>query len=198
VAPSDLCRLTIADLSALLAQRELSPVDVVQAHLAQIERLEPRLNCFITLCGEAALAGARAAAAGGSGAAGGRADAGLLGIPVAVKDDVETGGVRSTAGSRVLAEYVPAPTIAEAARDGGPLSLSRNTSPANRTGLPAISLPCGFAAGLPVGLVLIGRPFEEEALLRAAAAYEATTEWHRTVPPPAGAGGGSGGSRPGA
>jgi aspartyl-tRNA(Asn)/glutamyl-tRNA(Gln) amidotransferase subunit A len=88
---------------------------------------------------------------------------------------------------------VPAPTIAEAERDGDPLSLSRNTSPANRTGLPAISLPCGFAAGLPVGLMLIGRPFEEEALLRAAAAYEATTEWHRTAPPLA-----SGGSRPGA
>jgi aspartyl-tRNA(Asn)/glutamyl-tRNA(Gln) amidotransferase subunit A len=77
---------------------------------------------------------------------------------------------------------VPAPAIAEAERDGDPLSLSRNTSPANRTGLPAISLPCGFAAGLPVGLMLIGRPFEEGTLLRAAAAYEATTEWHRAVP----------------
>ena len=109
MAPSDLCRLTIADLSELLAQHELSPVDVVQAHLAQIERLESRLNCFITLCGEAALAAARAAgAAGRSGAAGGGADASLLGIPVAVKDNVETAGVRSTAGSRVLAEYVPA------------------------------------------------------------------------------------------
>jgi Asp-tRNA(Asn)/Glu-tRNA(Gln) amidotransferase A subunit family amidase len=43
--------------------------------------------------------------------------------------------------------------------------------------------------------MLIGRPFEEEALLRAAAAYEATTEWHRTAPPVAPA---SGGSRPGA
>jgi aspartyl-tRNA(Asn)/glutamyl-tRNA(Gln) amidotransferase subunit A len=54
--------------------------------------------------------------------------------------------------------------------------------PANRTGLPAISVPCGFAAGLPVGLMLMGRAFEEERMLHAASAYEATTEWHQAVP----------------
>ena len=87
---------------------------------------------------------------------------------------------------------VPAPTIAEAERDAIPLGrgdqtvegdiLSRNTRPANLTGLPAISVPCGFAAGLPVGLMLVGRPFEEARLLHAAAAFEATTDWHRARP----------------
>jgi aspartyl-tRNA(Asn)/glutamyl-tRNA(Gln) amidotransferase subunit A len=88
-------------------------------------------------------------------------------------------------------EPVVAPTFAEARDDrldcGGKTVdtaiLIRNTQPANRTGLPAITLPCGFVDGLPVGLMLTGRPFDEETILRAAAAYEATTEWHRARPP---------------
>ena len=78
---------------------------------------------------------------------------------------------------------IPAPTI-EDARDTFQLqNLSRNTRPSNLTGLPAISLPCGFAGDLPIGLQLIGRAFDEETLLRVAAAYEATTEWHARTPP---------------
>lgn len=57
------------------------------------------------------------------------------------------------------------------------------TLPFNLTGQPALSLPCGFTrAGLPVGLQLVGRPFEEDLLLRAGAAYERETNWHRRVP----------------
>ena len=48
----------------------------------------------------------------------------------------------------------------------------------NLAGLPAIALPCGFSkAGLPIGMQLIGRAFEEDLLLRAAHAYEQTTNW---------------------
>jgi aspartyl-tRNA(Asn)/glutamyl-tRNA(Gln) amidotransferase subunit A len=90
-------------------------------------------------------------------------------------------------------EPVVAPTFAEARDEridcGGKTLdtaiLTRNTLPANRTGLPAISLPCGFVEGLPVSLMLTGRPFDEETLFRTAAAYEATTEWHRARPPEA-------------
>jgi aspartyl-tRNA(Asn)/glutamyl-tRNA(Gln) amidotransferase subunit A len=78
---------------------------------------------------------------------------------------------------------VPAPPI-ESSRDTFAAQLlSRNTRPANLTGLPAISVPCGFAEGVPVGLQLLGRAFAEETVLRAAAAYEATTDWHTRVPP---------------
>jgi aspartyl-tRNA(Asn)/glutamyl-tRNA(Gln) amidotransferase subunit A len=85
----------------------------------------------------------------------------------------------------IAAPTVPiaAPRIADA-RDTFRMNvLSRNTRASNLTGLPAISVPCGFAEGLPVGLQLIARPFAEETLLHAAAAYEAATDWHTRVPP---------------
>jgi aspartyl-tRNA(Asn)/glutamyl-tRNA(Gln) amidotransferase subunit A len=54
--------------------------------------------------------------------------------------------------------------------------ISRNTSPSNATGLPALTVPCGFTAtGLPIGLQLIGRPFDEALLLQVAHAYEAVS-----------------------
>jgi aspartyl-tRNA(Asn)/glutamyl-tRNA(Gln) amidotransferase subunit A len=58
------------------------------------------------------------------------------------------------------------------------------TLPVNMAGLPGISIPCGFdAGGLPVGLQLIGRAFDEATLLRAAYAYEQATDFHRRRPP---------------
>jgi aspartyl-tRNA(Asn)/glutamyl-tRNA(Gln) amidotransferase subunit A len=81
---------------------------------------------------------------------------------------------------------IPAPRIADEkvvvggktypVRGPGSGVVSRNTSPSNGTGLPAISVPCGFTkAGLPVGVQLIGRPFEEGLLLQIAQAYEAVS-----------------------
>src|SRR5437763_949445 len=53
----------------------------------------------------------------------------------------------------------------------------------NLAGLPGLVVPCGFdTAGLPIGLQVIGRPFDEEAVLRVGAAYERATEWHRRRP----------------
>ena len=60
------------------------------------------------------------------------------------------------------------------------------TLPVNIAGNPAISIPCGFDQGLPVGLHLIGRPFDEVTLLRATHAYQAETDWHQQAPPTAG------------
>jgi len=56
------------------------------------------------------------------------------------------------------------------------------TIPVNLAGLPGVSIPCGLAGGLPVGLQLIGRALDDETVLRAAHAYERATEWHTYRP----------------
>jgi aspartyl-tRNA(Asn)/glutamyl-tRNA(Gln) amidotransferase subunit A len=89
---------------------------------------------------------------------------------------------------------IPAPRIADdnvvvggktyPVRGPGSGSVSRNTSPSNGTGLPAISVPCGFTqSGLPIGMQLIGRPFQESLLLQIAHAYEAVSPARGRWPP---------------
>jgi aspartyl-tRNA(Asn)/glutamyl-tRNA(Gln) amidotransferase subunit A len=56
------------------------------------------------------------------------------------------------------------------------------TLPANMAGIPGLSLPCGFIEGLPVGLQIYGKPFDEETLLRIAFTYEQATDWHTLRP----------------
>jgi aspartyl-tRNA(Asn)/glutamyl-tRNA(Gln) amidotransferase subunit A len=61
--------------------------------------------------------------------------------------------------------------------------LTQYTRPFNLNGFPAITVPCGFSDdGLPIGLQLVGRPFDEETVLRVAHAYEQATEWHSRRP----------------
>ncbi len=56
------------------------------------------------------------------------------------------------------------------------------TLPINIAGLPAISVPAGFADGLPIGMQIIGKPFDEETILHIAFAYEQATDWHKRKP----------------
>jgi aspartyl-tRNA(Asn)/glutamyl-tRNA(Gln) amidotransferase subunit A len=56
------------------------------------------------------------------------------------------------------------------------------TLPVNIAGLPAVSIPAGFAEGLPVGLQIIGKPFAEETVLRVADAFQQATDWHTRRP----------------
>ena len=87
---------------------------------------------------------------------------------------------------------VPAPTIAES-DVGNSLSaeaviqrLTRFTRPINYLGLPSLAVPCGFAAsGLPIGLQLFGRAFDEATLLRIGAAWQRATDFHTKLPEPA-------------
>ena len=62
--------------------------------------------------------------------------------------------------------------------------LARNTFPANYTGVPAITVPCGFSGGeLPIGLQIMGRPWEESLVLRVAHQYEQAAPRSEAVPP---------------
>ncbi|MBU0672548.1 MAG: Asp-tRNA(Asn)/Glu-tRNA(Gln) amidotransferase subunit GatA [Candidatus Margulisbacteria bacterium] len=73
--------------------------------------------------------------------------------------------------------------VGEKAAD--PLSMYLSdiaTIPVNLAGLPAISLPCGFSQGLPIGLQLVGQAFAEETVLRAAFTFEQNTDWHKQKP----------------
>ena len=61
---------------------------------------------------------------------------------------------------------------------------ARLNFPADFTGLPTLSVPCGFAReGVPVGIQIIGRAFEERTVLRIGRAYESATDWWRREPP---------------
>jgi aspartyl-tRNA(Asn)/glutamyl-tRNA(Gln) amidotransferase subunit A len=94
----------IQTLAAALRARKVSSRELVAESLRRIERLDPKLNAFITVTGEAALA--RASQLDAELAQG--KDRGLLhGIPIALKDLIRTKGVRTTAGSRIFTNYVP-------------------------------------------------------------------------------------------
>ena len=56
------------------------------------------------------------------------------------------------------------------------------TVPVNMAGLPGMSIPCGFVDGLPVGMQIIGKAFDEGTIFRAAYAYEQSTDYHRQRP----------------
>lgn len=83
-----------------------------------------------------------------------------------------------------------APTIEAMTKEGGGADLSglvHHNFPADVTGLPAISVPSGFADGLPVGLGIMGRPFDEATVLRIGFAFEQATDWHERHPDPSAA-----------
>src|SRR5690606_16539795 len=105
MATEDLFLATIPQIAARYRDRSLSPVEVTKAVLARIDALNPILNAFITVTAEHALAAAHRAEtelhAGN--------DRGLLhGIPIALKDLVDTAGIRTTCGALILADHVPA------------------------------------------------------------------------------------------
>ncbi len=121
---TDLVWKPIAELARLIASKEVSPVELVQAHLERITALDGKLKSYITVMDDAALAAAKAAEA--------RVMAGeplgrLHGVPVGLKDLYCTRGVRTTAGSRILGDWVPAEdaTVTSRLVDAGAIVLGK-------------------------------------------------------------------------
>lgn len=104
IVKDELHYLTIADAAALLRKKKISPVELTKAALQRLETLNPRLNAFITITAERALREARAAERE---IARGKYRGPLHGIPITLKDNICTEGVRTTAGSKILKNFVP-------------------------------------------------------------------------------------------
>ncbi len=100
----EFCNRSIAELAPLIQKKEVSPVDLTQQVLSRIEKLQPHLNSFITVTAQAAIEAAQAAE---KEIAAGNYRGPLHGIPISIKDLFATRGVRTTAGSKVLANWVP-------------------------------------------------------------------------------------------
>ena len=120
--------LTAVELARRIRARELSCVEVMQAHLAQIDRVNPKVNAIVTYHPEQALEGAKAADA----ALQRGDDVGALhGLPVAHKDLVDTAGVRTTYGSPIFAEHIPQRDmlIVERLKAAGAISVGKTNTP---------------------------------------------------------------------
>jgi aspartyl-tRNA(Asn)/glutamyl-tRNA(Gln) amidotransferase subunit A len=107
------------ELAGLIRAREVSPIALVEAHLERIERLDGDLRAYITVCGESALANAKRAEAA---VTRGEITGPFHGLPFAVKDQFDTAGLRTTSGSRLLADNIPttdAPVVARLRAAGG-------------------------------------------------------------------------------
>jgi len=100
----DLTRLSIADASRRIAARELSPVELTRAYLERIGSVDPRINSYITVTADRALEQARALEAE---LARGQPRSPLHGIPIGLKDNIDTAGVLTTAASAVYADRIP-------------------------------------------------------------------------------------------
>jgi aspartyl-tRNA(Asn)/glutamyl-tRNA(Gln) amidotransferase subunit A len=107
---TDLAFASIEEIGKLFRKRKLSPVELTKLMLDRIERLNPKLNTYITVAAELALRQAKKAEAelfSPRGRKGHRDRGPLHGIPISLKDNIYTAGVRTTAGSKILKDFVP-------------------------------------------------------------------------------------------
>jgi aspartyl-tRNA(Asn)/glutamyl-tRNA(Gln) amidotransferase subunit A len=120
----ELCDLPLLDVAEKIRSRQVSPVDVTKSVLSRIDALDGALNAFVTLLSEQALDDAREAE---QEILAGRYRGPLHGVPVSVKDLFATGGVRTTAGSRVLADHLPDydATVIERLRAAGAIVVGK-------------------------------------------------------------------------
>ena len=120
--------LTAVELARRIRRKDLSCVEVMQAHLTQIDRVNPKVNAIVTYHPEQALEGAKAADAA---LQRGDATGALHGLPVAHKDLVDTAGVRTTYGSPIFADHIPQQDalIVERLKQAGAISVGKTNTP---------------------------------------------------------------------
>ena len=124
---TELTQLSVTKLAALIRARSVSPIEVVEAHLRRVEQLNPELNAVVSLAPDALDRAREAEAAIMRSEQTGP----LHGIPLTIKDTIETRGLRTTFGSRLRADYVPqcdAPAVALLRRAGGIIFGKTNVS----------------------------------------------------------------------
>jgi aspartyl-tRNA(Asn)/glutamyl-tRNA(Gln) amidotransferase subunit A len=116
--------MSAAELSRLMKRREVSPVEATEAYLERIAAVDPRVNSYITVCSEEARLAARRAE---SEIAAGRHRGPMHGVPIAVKDQIHTKGIRTTDGSRLRAQHVPDEdaTVVARLKDAGAVLLGK-------------------------------------------------------------------------
>ena len=120
----EICYLSATQLSSLIQKKELSPVEIVEAHLERIDALEPTLNSFITLLPEQALATARQAE---HDIQSGKYLGPLHGIPLALKDMICSKGVRNTSGFKGNDNFIPNfdATVAAKLKEAGVILMGK-------------------------------------------------------------------------
>src|SRR5271155_2575687 len=124
----DICFLTATEMADLIRHKKLSARETLDAHLKQIERVNPKVNAIITLIPEQAIDSARKA---DEAQAHGAALGPLHGLPIAHKDLVETAGIRTTFGSRIFKDNVPKhdAILVERIRNAGAICIGKTNTP---------------------------------------------------------------------
>src|SRR5262245_53933530 len=125
---SNICFMTATELAQAIRTKQLSAREVMEAHLAQIERVNPKVNAIVTLLPEQALAQAKAA---DEALAQGEAVGVLHGLPIAHKDLVNTKGIRTTSGSPIFKDFVPDEDalIVERLKQVGAINIGKTNVP---------------------------------------------------------------------
>ncbi len=128
MSTEEICFLSAVELAQAIRARKLSAVEVMRAHLAQIERVNPKVNAIVTLTAEQALQDAQAADAA---LARGDQVGPLHGLPVGYKDLTETKGIRTTFGSPIFKDNVPQhdALVVERMKKAGAITIGKTNTP---------------------------------------------------------------------
>lgn len=142
MADESLTRKTARELVALMRSRAVSPVEVLDAHLAAIERINPKLNAIVTLATEQARA---AAVAAENAIQAGNAAGPLHGLPIGIKDITVTAGIRTTFGSPLYKEHVPGEDaeVVRRLKAAGAIVLAKTNTPEFATGANTVNAVFG-------------------------------------------------------